>query len=146
LGRRQSADKFWLRMGAVLDFAERPHFAWPMLLVGVGGTALIWYVIFQHPTLFASLYEGLFDKNVDRFNLSVMLLGLEAAIAFPYLAVFTLAHLLFSAPKHDHEPEVGVPLSSFGRPDKSVREWRIRIVAGMVGVLNMVALLIVSFS
>jgi hypothetical protein len=71
---------------------------------------------------------------------------MAAAIGFPYLVVFTLVHLLFPAPEDDQPIDVGVPLSSFGRPDRSVRQWRIRMAAGIVGVLNMVTLVIVSSS
>lgn len=148
--RRQSADAFWLRMAALLDVAERPEFALPMLLVGVAGTALIWYVVVTQPRLFASLYHRSFYKGVDddesdAIRVYLMLVGMAAAIGFPYLVVFTLAHLLFPVQEDDQPTDPGVPLSSFGRPDKSVRQWRICMAAGTVGALNLVALVIFSF-
>ena len=121
------------------------HRKWLLAAVvfGLIATVLVWIVALRFPHAVSVIYaNGVNSDLPSRYSTVLTILLMSVPFGPPFISVFALTHLLFPSPM---EPELasGV-MSSFDYAQKSNKRSLIIIVAGVVGALNCL-LLIISF-
>jgi hypothetical protein len=124
------------RSTGLLERLEQRELLRPTAIIGLVGTALIWFLLIE----FHSVRDFLFQLPLEgggKLGYGFTFLRGGLVMAFPFFGALALGHLLMPGIGEDTVPDSEF-MSSYHQKDKSEKRWRIVIVAGMFGALNLI--------
>jgi hypothetical protein len=117
---------------------ERKNQTTPRVLIAAGGllaTAVMWFVHLSHPELFLGVLE--LDSKV------FFLLLFGVVVAPPFAVAFSIGSIIFRQAYEPDTEETGLMSGYFYR-ERANRKWKLAIVAGIVGGINFLLMMITA--
>jgi hypothetical protein len=138
-------ERIKVSLGNLLDMAENRRYAWLVAIAGLLVTASCWYIALGEPELAQGLFQSAGisqDELHGRPSRLIGLLILLITVGVPFFAV-QAAVSLFGRGIAEAEDESD-PVFVFVARNRAERQRRVRLVAAMAGVLNLIMLIIAS--